>query len=129
VSAPLWVRGYESLLFRLIFNLGENAVKYTPAGGTIEINLNSSDGTAILEVGDNGPGIPADQQELIYERLYRGDAAREGSGSGLGLALVRSITQLHKGKISLSSAPGKGTCFRIELPLAAPPDAPPQSRD
>ena len=113
VPAPLWVRGYETLLFRLIFNLGENAVKYTPAGGTIDINLKSSDGTAILEVDDNGPGIPADQQELIYERLYRGDAAREGSGSGLGLALVRSIIQLHKGKISLSSAPGEGTCFRI----------------
>ena len=129
VPAPLWVRGYETLLFRLIFNLGENAVKYTPAGGTININLKSSDGTAILEVGDNGPGIPADQQELIYERLYRGEAAREGSGSGLGLALVRSIIQLHKGKISLSSAPGVGTCFRIELPLAAAPEAPPPSRD
>jgi signal transduction histidine kinase len=118
-TAPLWVRGYESLLFRMIFNLAENAIKYTPAGGKIDITINSSDSAAILEVRDNGPGIPADQQEHIFERLYRGDTAREGGGSGLGLALVRSITQLHKGKITLSSAAGEGSCFRVELPLAA----------
>ena len=128
-TAPLWVRGYESLLFRLIFNLGENAIKYTPAGGSIEITVKPSNGAAILEVRDNGPGIPADQQERIFERLYRGDPAREGSGSGLGLALVRSITQLHNGKISLSSAPGEGACFRVEFPLAAPPNAPAPSKD
>jgi heavy metal sensor kinase len=129
VASPLWVRGYESLLFRLIFNLAENAVKFTPAGGKIDITAKLGDGAAILEVRDNGLGIPADQQERIFERLYRGDPAREGSGTGLGLALVRSITQLHKGKISLSSAPGEGACFHVELPLAAPPSAPAPSKD
>ena len=128
-TAPLWVRGYESLLFRLIFNLAENAIKFTPAGAKIEITVKPSDSVAILEVRDNGPGIPVDQQERIFERLYRGDPAREGSGSGLGLALVRSITQLHHGKISLSSAPGEGACFRVEFPLAAAPNAPAPSKD
>jgi heavy metal sensor kinase len=118
-KAALAVRGYESLLFRLIFNLGENAIKYTPSGGQIDITAYQDGGAAIVEVRDNGPGIPADQQEHIFERLYRGDPSREGGGSGLGLALVRSITQLHKGKITLSSVPGKGSCFRVELPLAA----------
>ena len=122
-EAPLWVRGYESLLFRLIFNLAENAIKFTPSGGKVDISISSSAGAAILEVRDNGPGIPADQQEQIFERLYRGDVARDRGGSGLGLALVRSITQLHKGKITLSSAPGAGSCFRVVLPLAATPDA------
>jgi heavy metal sensor kinase len=116
-NAPLWVRGYESLLFRLVFNLVENAVKYTPAGGKIEISLKSGDGLAILEVSDNGPGIPADQQEQIFERLYRGDQSRNGAGSGLGLALVHSIAQLHGGKVSVRSEAGKGSCFQFKVGL------------
>ena len=116
-NAPLWVRGYESLLFRLVFNLVENAVKYTPAGGKIEISLKSGDGLAILEVSDNGPGIPADQQAQIFERLYRGDQSRNGAGSGLGLALVHSIAQLHGGKVSVRSEVGKGSCFQFKVRL------------
>ncbi|HEY6366104.1 MAG TPA: sensor histidine kinase, partial [Candidatus Binatia bacterium] len=69
-----------------------------------------------------------DAQEHIFDRFFRGDPAREGSGSGLGLALVRSIVELHQGQIRVSSAPAKGSCFRVTLPLAAAP-SPSQSVD
>jgi heavy metal sensor kinase len=115
--APLWVQGYESLLFRLVFNLAENAIKYTPEGGTIEVTLEQQDGSAVLQVKDNGAGIAAEAQEHIFDRFFRGDPSREGSGTGLGLALVRSITELHHGQINLSSTPGRGSCFRVTLPL------------
>ena len=116
-APPLWIEGYDSLLFRLVFNLAENAIKYTPAGGKIEVALQQQNGSAILAVKDNGPGIGAEAQEHIFDRFYRGDPAREGSGTGLGLALVRSIVQLHKGQIRLSSVVGEGSCFRVTLPL------------
>ena len=116
---PLWIEGYDSLLFRLVFNLAENAIKYTPAGGKIEVALQQQNGSAILEVRDNGPGIAPEAQEHIFDRFYRGDPAREGNGTGLGLALVRSIVQLHKGQIRLSSVLGEGSCFYVTLPLAS----------
>ena len=116
---PLWIEGYDSLLFRLVFNLAENAIKYTPAGGKIEVALQQQNGSAILEVRDNGPGIAPEAQEHIFDRFYRGDPAREGNGTGLGLALVRSIVQLHKGQIRLSSVLGQGSCFYVTLPLAS----------
>lgn len=117
-APPVWVEGYDSLLFRLVFNLAENAIKYTPKGGLIEVTLEQQNGSAILQVKDNGPGIAAQAQERIFDRFYRVDSSREGSGSGLGLALVRSIVQLHKGEIRLSSTIGAGSCFRVTLPLA-----------
>ena len=117
-AVPLWVEGYDSLLFRLVFNLGENAIKYTPAGGLIEVTLGQQDGSAVLQVMDNGPGIAPEVQEHIFDRFYRGDPSREGSGTGLGLALVRAIVQLHQGQIDLSSELGKGSRFRVTLPLA-----------
>ena len=120
-AAPLWIAGYEALLFRLVFNLVENAIKYTPAGGRIEVNLAQQDGAAVLEVKDNGPGIAPADQGHIFERFYRGDPAREGSGTGLGLALVYSIVQLHHGDIRVASAPGEGSSFRVTLPVAPPP--------
>jgi signal transduction histidine kinase len=107
----------------LVFNLAENAIKYTPAGGRIEITLRQRDGVAVLEVTDNGPGILPDAREHIFDRFYRGDPAREGGGTGLGLALVRSIVDLHQGQIRVSSVPGEGSCFRVTLPLAAEAEA------
>jgi heavy metal sensor kinase len=118
-ASPLWIEGYDSLLFRLVFNLAENAIKYTPPGGKIEIILQQQNSSAVLEVKDNGPGIAPDAQEHIFDRFYRGDPAREGSGTGLGLALVRSIAHLHQGEIRVFSALGEGSCFRVVLPLAS----------
>ncbi|HEY7319226.1 MAG TPA: ATP-binding protein [Candidatus Binatia bacterium] len=124
-APPLWIDGYDSLLFRLVFNLAENAIKYTPAGGKIEVTLKHENGAALLEVKDNGPGIPGEALEHIFDRFYRGDPAREGSGTGLGLALVRSIVQLHQGQIRASSTVGEGSCFRVTLPLAPGPSTTP----
>jgi heavy metal sensor kinase len=126
-AAPLWVQGYESLLFRLVFNLAENAIKYTPRGGTIGVNLEQQGSAAVLQVKDSGPGIATEAQQHIFDRFYRGDPSREGSGTGLGLALVRSIAELHRGQISVSSLLGQGSCFRMVLPRAAAPlPSPPQ---
>ncbi|MGH7847059.1 MAG: sensor histidine kinase, partial [Candidatus Binatia bacterium] len=118
-NSNVWIEGYDSLLFRLVFNLAENAIKYTPPGGRVEVRLRKQAGAALLEVEDTGPGIPPEEQERIFTRFYRGDPAREGSGTGLGLALARSIVQLHKGEITLTSAAGQGSHFRVTLPLAA----------
>ena len=125
-AVPIWVRGYESLLFRLVFNLAENAIKYTPPDGSIDITLEQQGSAAVLQVKDNGPGIAAEAQQHIFDRFYRGDPSREGSGTGLGLALVRSIAELHDGQISVSSTLGQGSCFRVVLPLVpAPLSSPP----
>jgi heavy metal sensor kinase len=123
-APSLWIEGYDSLIFRLVFNLAENAIKYTPAGGKIEITLQQQNTSAVLEVKDNGPGIAPDAQEHVFDRFYRGDPAREGSGTGLGLALVRSVVHLHQGQIRVVSALGEGSCFRVVLPVAANPSAP-----
>jgi heavy metal sensor kinase len=118
MPAPaLWVRGNTSMLFRLIFNLGENAIKYTPAGGTVEIGLRQQEDRAVLEVKDTGPGITSEEQTRIFDRFYRGDPARSRGGSGLGLALVRSIVLIHHGQLFVESVMGHGSCFRVMLPL------------
>ena len=82
-----------------------------PRGGKIEVTLEQQDGSAVLQVKDNGPGIAADAQEHIFDRFYRGDPAREGSGTGLGLALVRSIVELHHGQISRVQRAWRGKLF------------------
>lgn len=116
-AAPAWIEGNTSMLFRLLFNLGENAIKYTPAGGKVEIILRQNAQSATLEVRDTGPGIPPKEQEQIFDRFYRGDPARSRGGAGLGLALARSIALLHHGHISVESTEGQGSCFRVILPL------------
>ncbi len=119
ISSPaeVWVRGNTSMLFRLIFNLGENAIKYTPTRGRVEIRLSQQADAARLEVHDTGPGIATEDREQVFERFYRADSARSRGGTGLGLALVRSIVLLHKGQIWLDSEVGLGSCFFVVLPL------------
>jgi heavy metal sensor kinase len=123
-SPPLRVRGHASLLFRLLFNLGENAVKYTPAGGHVDVALRSDAAAAIIEVRDTGPGIPSEDRSRIFDRFYRRDPARTRGGTGLGLALARSIVLLHGGVIDVASTPGRGSCFRVVLPRAEDAAAP-----
>ncbi len=118
---PLWVEGYDPLLFRLVFNLAENAIKYTPRNGTIDVSLRRQDGDAILAVKDDGPGMSVEDQQHIFDRFYRSDHSREGNGTGLGLALVHSIVQVHHGRIQVTSSPGKGSIFQVTLPLAPTP--------
>jgi signal transduction histidine kinase len=100
-------------------NLFENAMRYTPAGGSIRVRLTSSPGEARMEVSDTGIGIPEKDLPFVFERFFRSDRARRAytGGSGLGLSIARWIVEAHKGKIAVSSAVGKGTTFTVMLPL------------
>ena len=113
----LWTRGSEAMLFRLMFNLGENALKYTPPAGTVTLSLEPRGAEAHLAVRDTGAGIAAEEQRHIFDRFYRTDPARSRGGTGLGLALARSIVLAHGGQISVESRVGQGSCFTVRLPL------------
>ena len=119
--AGVIVRGHAPMLFRLLFNLADNAIKYAGGGRRVDIALGRQERSAVLDVRDDGPGIPAADQAHVFDRFYRADPARTRGGTGLGLALARSIAQAHGGRITLESAPGR-TCFRVLLPLAAATD-------
>jgi heavy metal sensor kinase len=119
--APAAVRGDASALGRAMRNLVENAVKYTPAGGTVDLTLRTADGQAVFAVLDTGIGIAPSDAERIFEPFVRLDAARarETGGTGLGLAIARSIVLAHGGTLTLEPEPGPGSCFVISLPLAS----------
>ncbi|HSS21272.1 MAG TPA: ATP-binding protein [Pyrinomonadaceae bacterium] len=118
-SGPLTLRGDGELLKRMLLNLLDNAVKYTPPGGEIGLTLTTKKGNARLTVDDTGIGIPAEEQAKIFDRFYRVDKARSRAlgGAGLGLAIARWIVTAHAGEIHVESAPGKGSSFTVELPL------------
>ncbi len=108
------MRGDPNRLGELVLNLLENAIKYTPKGGVVELNLEKRDESVVLEVRDSGVGIPAADLENVFERFYRGrNAMRLSKGSGLGLSICKSIAEAHGGEISVSSAVGKGSTFRV----------------
>jgi signal transduction histidine kinase len=116
------VEGDRARIKQVVVNLLDNAIKYTPPGGTITLNVRAQGGNAVLEVADTGMGIPADALAHIFERFFRVDKARsrDAGGAGLGLAIVKSICAAHGGSVEVESAEGKGSRFRVELPLAAP---------
>jgi signal transduction histidine kinase len=107
-------------------NLIDNAVKYTPSGGRVDIEVRRDGPLAILSVRDTGPGIPADELPRIWDRLFRGDASRSERGLGLGLSLVKAITEAHGGTVDVRSEPGRGSTFTVSLPLQLIPN--PESR-
>ncbi len=112
---PLQVSGNPLLLRELIVNLIDNAVKYTPEGGRVTVRTRASD-FAVLEVEDDGPGIPENERDLIFERFYR-VLGNEVPGSGLGLAIVREIAELHRGSVQLKPSPsGRGTLAQAVFP-------------
>ena len=106
-------------LQQVVYNLMENAFKYTQEGGTVKVTLMKSGRSAILKVADNGPGIAAEHLPHIFDRFYRVDKARsrESGGTGLGLAIVHQLVMLHGGEVHVESDVGKGTTFTVELPL------------
>jgi heavy metal sensor kinase len=118
--APVTVTGDGLALRRALRNLVENAVKYTPAGGKVELSLVREDGRAALSVQDTGIGIAPADAERIFEPFVRLDAARsrDTGGTGLGLAITRSIVTAHGGTLTVDSRPGAGSRFTIRLPLA-----------
>ena len=117
---PCPVRGDEGQLRRLLFNLLDNAVKYTPAGGSIAVRAEAADGKARVVVADTGVGIPAKDLPRVFDRFYRVDSARgmEPEGAGLGLAISRAIAEAHGGAITIESTLGRGTRVSLLLPLA-----------
>jgi signal transduction histidine kinase len=102
-------------------NLIDNAVKYTPPGGHVEVEVTQEDGRAWLRVRDNGTGIRADELPRIWDRLFRGDTSRTERGLGLGLSLVKAIVEAHGGTVEVNSEPGRGSVFSMGLPAAAAP--------
>ncbi len=114
------IEGDPARLKQVIVNLLDNAIKYTPEGGSVDVTVKAEAENAVLEVSDSGMGIPTDVVHQIFERFYRVDKARsrQMGGTGLGLAIVKSICAAHGGRVKVESAEGKGSRFRVELPLA-----------
>ncbi len=128
-SADLAVLADPDRLHQILLNLLHNAVKFTPDGGRITVCAARQNGMVALSVSDTGPGIPAAELPLLFERFYRSDRARargdaEAGGAGLGLAIAQGLAQAQGGHIDVSSAPGAGSTFTVNLPAApAPPCA------
>jgi signal transduction histidine kinase len=114
---PVPVLGDSSRLRQVLLILLDNALKFTPAGGTIDVVVGQSSGKARLIVSDSGPGIVADHLPRVFDRFYRADASRTGQGMGLGLAIARTFVEAHGGKISAANAAGGGAIFTVVLPL------------
>jgi two-component system OmpR family sensor kinase len=110
------ISGDRDLLFLAVHNLLDNALKYTREGDTIELRAYEDGSELVVEVADTGPGIPQDEQADVWNELFRGQGARGVAGSGLGLALVRSIVIRHGGSVNLRSRPGQGSVFTLRLP-------------
>ena len=112
------VLGDANRLEQVVNNLLDNAVKYTPAGGQVELSAAAGPEVVAISVRDTGPGIPREDQARVFERFYRGDRARASDGgSGLGLAISREIVQAHGGRIQVESQVGRGTTMTILLPV------------
>jgi two-component system phosphate regulon sensor histidine kinase PhoR len=114
------VLGDPAMIEQLLDNLVSNAIKYTPAGGEVEVSAASAGAFVRLEVRDNGIGIPVDEQPALFGEFYRATNARQiaAVGTGLGLAIVKQIVDQHSGRIALESAEGCGTRIVVDLPVA-----------
>jgi heavy metal sensor kinase len=115
----VYVLGDSDRLKQLFLNLVDNAIKYTPAGGEVLMSLSKKDGNALVEIRDNGVGIPAEDLPRIFDRFYRVDKARTRNpgGSGLGLSIARWIAVAHGGNIYVESTVGEGSTFSVSLPI------------
>jgi signal transduction histidine kinase len=100
------VRGDRDLLFEAVTNLVDNAVKFTPEGGRVELVLLYRESETIIRVSDTGPGIPEIEREAVTQRFYRSDKSRNAKGVGLGLSMVAAIVKLHGFRFTLAAGPG-----------------------
>jgi two-component system phosphate regulon sensor histidine kinase PhoR len=118
---PLVMIGDDRALGRMLTNLLENAIRYTPAGGSVQVRAALDDGRVVIELQDDGIGIEERHHERLFERFYRADEgrSREVGGTGLGLSIVKHVVVAHQGQVSLRSAPGEGSTFRVSLPAGA----------
>ena len=112
------VSGDRDLLFLAIYNLMDNALKFTRDGDTLEVRAIEDGTNVVIEVADTGSGVPEEELPHIFEELYRGQEARGVEGSGLGLALVKAVIERHGGQATVRSRPGKGSVFTLRLPVS-----------
>jgi PAS domain S-box-containing protein len=121
------IAGDHDRLAQVLDNLISNAVKFTPEGGTVSVRLAVDNGEAALEVRDTGVGIPAAEQDRLFERFYRATTATERAipGVGLGLTIAKAIVEVHGGNLDFESVEGSGTTFTVRLPLRPPPSGSP----
>jgi signal transduction histidine kinase len=121
-TSGLCITGDRERLRQLIWNLLDNALKFTPAGGQVRVLLESRDGETVITVTDSGAGIAPEHLDKIFNRFYRADAARQGTGAGLGLSISRAIVEAHGGTIAVASEFGNGTKFTVRLPQGNIPE-------
>lgn len=110
------VRGNADYLSQLWLNLLDNAIKFTPAGGRVDVSLYAGDAEAVAWISDSGPGMDERTREHLFDRFYKGDSSHASEGNGLGLALAKRIVELHGGSISVATGPTSGTTFEVRLP-------------
>jgi two-component system, OmpR family, sensor kinase len=118
---PLRVEGSPDELHRMVLNLLDNAARHTPPGAMIELSLREEDGDAVIEVVDDGPGIPPAMREQIFDRFVRGEGPADtagGTGTGLGLAIVSAVADSHGGSVEAAESESGGALFRARIPLA-----------
>ena len=119
-SEAAQVMGDGHQLSQALFNLVENAMKYTPETGSITLSVHRNGHWAEASVSDTGIGIPQEEVSRIFDRFYRVDKARSRAkgGTGLGLAIVKAVAEAHGGRVTVESTPGKGSTFTLWLPVA-----------
>lgn len=121
-GTPVSVQADATRLRQVVANLVDNAVKYTPAGGSVYVGWDHRSDHVVIAVRDTGPGVPPNEQDKIWRRLYRGDRSRSQRGLGLGLSVVKAVVEAHRGGVSVANHPAGGAVFSIELPLAVAVD-------
>lgn len=130
---PIFVDGNPDELHRMVINLLDNAAHHTPPGSHIELALRTEDGDAVLEVADDGPGIPPEQRDAIFDRFVRGNGRADvtaAPGTGLGLAIVRAVATSHGGTVETTDSPRSGALFRVRFKAALDPSPSfPRGRD
>ena len=118
VAEDVVVEGNSVLLLRAVSNLVDNAIKYTPTGGNVQVKLDTSNGQALVSVIDNGPGIRATDLPRVFEKFYRARSELDDMpGTGLGLAIVKTIAEQHGGQVWVESKPNVGSMFTLALPV------------
>jgi heavy metal sensor kinase len=120
-SERVMIEGDQARLKQVVVNLLDNAIKYTPCGGTVRLQISRQEGFAVLDVADDGIGIPPEALPHVFKRFFRVDdsRSRDKGGAGLGLSIVQSICTAHGAQVEVSSVLGKGSRFRVRQPLAS----------
>jgi two-component system sensor histidine kinase KdpD len=111
------------MIEQVLFNLLDNALKYSPSDAPVDIDVSAADDEVTIQVADRGPGLAKDESRLVFDKLYRGSAsAGRARGAGLGLAIAQAIVQVHGGRIWATERSGGGAIFAFTLPLTPPPE-------